>query len=95
MLGLPEGYFKSVYKGYGVKKEGVIHCTPPYLRKMLDDAIGKPELQAALSSEAASKFRSADGKISWAGQTRLDLTYFISVLSRGVSPHRWLCVRIA
>ena len=52
---------------------------------MLDDAIGKPELQAILSSEAASKYRSAIGKISWGGQARLDLNYFISVLSRGQS----------
>ena len=79
MLGLPEGYFKSVYEGCGIKKPSY---TPPDLRKMLDDAIGKPELQAALSSEAAFKYRSAIGKISWGGQTRLDLTYFISVLSR-------------
>ena len=82
MLGLPEGYFKAVYEAYGIKKPS---HTPPDLRKMLDDAIGKPELQAALTSEAASKYRSAIGKISWGGQTRLDLTYFISVLSRGQS----------
>ena len=82
MLGLPEGYFKAVYEAYGIKKPSQ---TPPDLRKMLDDAIGKPELQAALTSEAASKYRSAIGKISWGGQTRLDLTYFISVLSRGQS----------
>ena len=82
MLGLSEDYFKAVYEGYGVKKPSY---APPDLRKMLDDAIGKPELQAALSSEAASKYRSAIGKVRWVGQARLDLTYFISVLSRGQS----------
>ena len=59
--------------------------TPPDLRKILDDALEKPECQKPLTAEAASRYRSAVGKISWGGQTRIDLTYFISVLSRGQS----------
>ena len=66
MLGLPEGYFKAVYEAYGIKKPS---NAPPDLRNMLDDAIGKPELQAALTPEAASESRSAIGKISWGGQS--------------------------
>ena len=82
LLGLPEGYFSSVYESYGIKKGTT---TPPDLRKILDDALEKPECQKPLTAEAASRYRSAVGKISWGGQTRIDLTYFISVLSRGQS----------
>ena len=82
LLGLPEGYFSSVYESYGIKKGAT---TPPDLRKILDDALEKPECQKPLTAEAASRYRSAVGKISWGGQTRIDLTYFISVLSRGQS----------
>ena len=81
-LGLPEGYFCSVYKSYGIKKRTT---TPPDLRKIRDDALEKPGCQKPLTAEAASRYRSAVGKISWGGQTRIDLTYFISVLSRGQS----------
>ena len=82
LLGLPEGYFSAVYEACGIKKATP---TPPDLRKILDDALDKPECQKPLSAEAASRYRSAVGKISWGGQTRIDLTYFISVLSRGQS----------
>ena len=83
LLGLPEGYFTSVYESYGIQKGST---TPPDLRKILDDALDKPECQKPLlSTGAATKFRSAVGKISWGGQTRIDLTYYISVLSRGQS----------
>ena len=82
LLGLPEGYFSAVYEAYGIKKATP---TSPDLRKILDDALDKPECQKPLSAEAASRYRSAVGKISWGGQTRIDLTYFISVLSRGQS----------
>ena len=82
LLGLPEGYFSSVYESYGIKKGTT---TPPDLRKIMDDALEKPECQKPLTAEAASRYRSAVGKISWGGQTRIDLTYFISVLSRGQS----------
>eukprot|EP00439_Symbiodinium_sp_Y106_P078278 s2258_g17.t1 len=82
LLGLPEGYFTAVYESYGIKKGST---TPPDLRKILDDALDKPECQKPLSTEAATKYRSAVGKISWGGQTRIDLTYYISVLSRGQS----------
>ena len=82
LLGLPEGYVSSVYESYGIKKGT---ATPPDLRKILDDALEKPECQKPLTAEAASRYRSAVGKISWGGQTRIDLTYFISVLSRGQS----------
>ena len=82
LLGLPEGYFGSVYESYGIKKGAT---TPADLRKILDDALEKPECQKPLTAEAASRYRSAVEKISWGGQTRIDLTYFISVLSRGQS----------
>ena len=69
------------------RRNGIKKATPtsPDLRKILDDALDKPECQKPLSAEAASRYRSAVGKISWGGQTRIDLTYFISVLSRGQS----------
>ena len=73
LLGLPEGYFSSVYESYGIKK-GTSTPTPPDLRKILDDALEKPECQKPLTAEAASRYRSAVGKISWRGQTRIDLT---------------------
>ena len=66
LLGLPEGYFSSVYESYGIKKGT---STPPDLRKILDDALEKPECQKPLIAEAASRYRSAVGKISWGGQT--------------------------
>ena len=82
MLGLPDGYFTSVYESYGIKRGS---STPPDLRKILDEGMSSPDSQKPLSGEAATKYRSAVGKVSWAGQTRVDLTYFISVLSRGQS----------
>ena len=36
--------------------------SPPDLRKLLDDALDKPELQKPLTPETASRYRSA---ISW------------------------------
>ena len=52
LLGLPEGYFSAVYEACGIKK-----ATPtlPDLRKILDDALDKPECQKPLSAEAASR----------------------------------------
>eukprot|EP00439_Symbiodinium_sp_Y106_P085600 s1008_g29.t1 len=55
LLGLPEGYFSAVYEAYGIKKATP---TPPDLRKILDDALDKPECQKPLSAEAASTMAS-------------------------------------
>ncbi|CAE7832152.1 TY4B-J [Symbiodinium microadriaticum] len=49
LLGLPEGYFGSVYESYGIKKGAT---TPADLRKILDDALEKPECQKPLTAEA-------------------------------------------
>ena len=80
LVSLPEAYFHSTYQAYGIKKSS---ATPPDLRKILDD--GMESQQTPLSPEASSRYRSAVGKVAWGAQTRVDLTYFISVLSRGQS----------
>ncbi|CAE7605206.1 unnamed protein product [Symbiodinium natans] len=80
LVGLPVGYFHSTYEAYGIRKPSLV---PPDLRKILDD--GMESQQQPLSAEASAKYRSAVGKVAWGAQTRIDLTYFISVLSRGQS----------
>ena len=60
-------------------------CTvPPDLRSVLDkEDPAKPSEE--LSPEAASRYRSTLGKLGWLVQTRGDLCYFHSLLSRGQS----------
>ena len=80
LVSLPEAYFHSTYQAYGIRKPS---ATPPDLRKILDD--GMESQQTPLTPEASSRYRSAVGKVAWGSQTRIDLTYFISILSRGQS----------
>ena len=93
LVSLPQSYFASAYESFGIEKRT---STPPDLRKILDDGLDKPEMQKALTPEAAVRFRSAVGKVSWGAQTRIDLTYYVSVLSRGQAQPlvvREACVR--
>ena len=88
MLGVKPEYVKSVFTSFGWDISTVkASLTTPDIRSMYDEeSVEEPSKE--LSSEAASRFRSCLGKIGWLCQTRSDITYFHSMLSRGQSMPR-------
>ena len=88
MLGAKPEYVKSVFTSFGWDISTVkASLTTPDIRSMYDEeSVEEPSKE--LSSEAASRFRSCLGKIGRLCQTRSDITYFHSMLSRGQSMPR-------
>ena len=88
LLAVKKEYVESIFEAFDWNREArkkMKACTvPPDLRSMLDkEDPAKPSEE--LSPEAASRYRSTLGKLGWLVQTRGDLCYFHSLLSRGQS----------
>ena len=86
LLAVKKEYVESIFEAFGWNRgKKMKACTvPPDLRSVLDkEDPTKPSEE--LSPEAASRYRSTLGKLGWLVQTRGDLCYFHSLLSRGQS----------
>ena len=86
LLAVKKEYVDSIFEAFGWNKDArrkMKPCTvPPDLRSVLDkEDPAKPSEE--LCPEAAGRFRSTLGKLGWLVQTRGDLCYFHSMLSRG------------
>ncbi|OLP76501.1 Exportin-2, partial [Symbiodinium microadriaticum] len=88
LLAVKKECVESIFEAFGWNREArrkMKACTvPPDLRSVLDkEDPAKPSEE--LSPEAASRYRSTLGKLGWLVQTRGDLCYYHSLLSRGQS----------
>ena len=77
---LDNNYLEPTFNAYQISKGT---DNPPDLRPLLDDP--KEEKEVPLTTEAASKYRAALGKISWMCQTLLRLSIYSSLLATGVA----------
>ena len=90
-LGVKPEYVRSVFSAFGWTDKDLEKVKPtsttPDIRALYDaedpESPSKP-----LTPEAAGRFRSCLGKIGWLTQTRTDITYFHSMLSRGQAAPR-------
>ena len=71
---IPPGYLDDVYEMYGISKGT---DTPP---DFLKECQGESPV---LTGDAATRYRSALGKIAWFCQTRFDMSRFVSILAQG------------
>ena len=64
----------------GALRSLLVLCLP-----ILKELYDKEEacLQRPLSTEAAARFRSSLGRLSWLAMTRVDVVYYVSMLARG------------
>ena len=82
---LPDGPALEIFEGFGCKNV-IGNPTPPDLRSLYDRE--EERLDAKLSLEAASRYRSTLGQLSWLAMTRVDLAYYVSMLARGQADPR-------
>ena len=90
-LGVKPEYVRSVFTAFGWTEKDLEKVKPsattPDIRSIYDEE--DPENPSKpLTQEAAGRYRSCLGKIGWLTQTRTDVTYFHSMLSRGQSAPR-------
>ena len=90
-LGVKPEYVRSVFSAFGWTEKDLEKVKPsaatPDIRSIYDEE--DPENPSKpLTQEAAGRYRSCLGKIGWLTQTRTDVTYFHSMLSRGQSAPR-------
>ena len=78
---MSDSYYEEIYKGFFGNSKVTESATPPNLKELYDreDAA----LEKPLSTEAAARFRSTLGRLSWLAMTRVDVVYYISMLARG------------
>ena len=90
-LGVKPEYVRSVFSAFGWTEKDLAKIKPvtttPDIRALYD-AEDPESPSPPLSAEAAGRFRSCLGKIGWLTQTRTDITYFHSMLSRGQAAPR-------
>ena len=90
-LGVKPEYVRSVFSAFGWTEKDLAKIKPvattPDIRALYD-AEDPESPSPSLSAEAAGRFRSCLGKIGWLTQTRTDITYFHSMLSRGQAAPR-------
>ena len=79
-FGMANAYFEEIFEGFDCKNF-VGNPTPPDLRSLYDRE--EERLDVKLSLEAASRYRSTLGRLSWLAMTRVDLVYYVSMLARG------------
>ena len=84
-FGMSDAYFEEIFEGFGCKNVAG-NPTPPDLRSLYDRE--EERLDAKLSLEAASRYRSTLGRLSWLAMTRVDLVYYVSMLARGQADPR-------
>ena len=88
IFGMSNEYYSDIFAEFGMNVSISASSTPPSIRDLYDRAIEDEKLQRKLSGDAAKRFRSTLGKLSWLAMTRLDLLYYISVLARGQADPR-------
>ncbi|OLQ05109.1 Retrovirus-related Pol polyprotein from transposon TNT 1-94 [Symbiodinium microadriaticum] len=78
---MSDSYYEEIYKSFFGNSKVHPSPVPPNLKELYDkeDAV----LQKALSTEAAARFRSSLGRLSWLAMTRVDVAYYVSMLARG------------
>ena len=84
-------YVRSVFSAFGWTEKDLAKVKPMATTpdtRALYDAEDPESPSPPLSAEAAGRFRSYLGKIGWLTQTRTDITYFHSILSRGQAQPR-------
>ncbi|CAE7330208.1 RE1 [Symbiodinium sp. CCMP2592] len=90
-LGVKPEYVRSVFSAFGWTEKDLAKVKPvattPDIRALYD-AEDPESPSPSLSPEAAGRFRSCLGKIGWLTQTRTDITYFHSMISRGQAAPR-------
>ena len=90
-LGVKPEYVRSVFSAFGWTEKDLAKIRPvattPDIRALCD-AEDPESPSPSLSAEAAGRFRSCLGKIGWLTQTRTNITYFHSMLSRGQAAPR-------
>ena len=74
-------YYDEIYNGFFGKAKVTGNPTPPNLKELYDRE--EEVLQRSLTSEAAARFRSTLGRLSWLAMTRVDIVYYVSMLARG------------
>ena len=84
-FGMSNAYFEEIFESFGCKNV-VGNPTPPDLRSLYDRE--EERLNVKLSLEAASRYRSTLGRLSWLAMTRVDLVYYVSMLARGQADPR-------
>ena len=78
---MSDSYYEEIYKSFFGNSKVTPSPMPPNLKELYD----KEEacLQKPLSTEAAARFRSSLGRLSWLAMTRVDVVYYVSMLARG------------
>ena len=84
-FGMSNAYFEEILEGFGCKNVAG-NPTPPDLRSLCDREEERHDVK--LSLEAASRYRSTLGRLSWLAMTRVDLVYYVSMLARGQADPR-------
>ena len=80
-LGMSNEYYQEIFDGFGLPKNTQGTTVPPNLRDLYDKE--DPKLETELSGNAAARFRSTLGRLSWLAMTRVDLVYYVSMLASG------------
>ena len=78
---MSDSYYDEIYNGFFGKAKVAGNPTPPNLKELYDRE--EEALQRSLTSEAAARFRSTLGRLSWLAMTRVDIVYYVSMLARG------------
>ena len=78
---MSDSYYEEIYKSFFGSSKVTPSPMPPNVKELYDkeDAC----LQKPLSTEAAARFRSFLGRLSWLAMTRVDVVYYVSMLARG------------
>ena len=90
-LGVKPEYVRSVFSAFGWTDKDLEKVKPTSTTPDIGawyDAEDPQSPSKPLTPEAAGRFRSCLGKIGWLTQTRTDITYFHSMLSRGQAAPR-------
>ena len=80
MIYVEESYMDQCFESYQIVRGSE---TPPDLRPILDDTT--PASNEEISAEAASKYKSSLGKLSWLCQSRSDLLIYSMLLATGMA----------
>ena len=81
---VPPTYMESLFETDFCKDLKAL-TTPPDIVKIIENGRADPEKDHFLSDSAASRYRAVLGRIAWWGQSRPDLSRWMSILSQGQS----------
>ena len=81
---VPPTYMESLFETDFCKDLKAL-STPPDIVKIIEKGRADPEKDSFLSDSAALRYRAVLGRIAWWGQSRPDLSRWMSILSQGQS----------